>query len=200
MSLPWAERRGEASGRGKGWEATAKPDNKCRDFNLAFNKLPYYFLIMDNDHIAFLIKDVSRLYRRRFDERTRSFGITGPQVRALASMMRFPGINQGALAERLDVEPITTCRMVDRLEQAGLVERRRDPQDRRAWQLYVTQSAEPLARELQAVGQSVLNESLEGIEGEARELAMAVLGRIRDNLTAMTEAPLGTPEGAVRHG
>src|SRR6188768_1252220 len=124
---------------------------------------------MDNQHIAFVISDVARLYRRRFDDRTRSFGITGPQMRALVAIMRFPGINQGALADRLDVEPITTCRMVDRLEQAELVERRRDPQDRRAWQLYLTQAAEPIALELQAIGQTVLVDSLKGIDSAAHE-------------------------------
>ncbi|MBU0555749.1 MAG: MarR family transcriptional regulator [Alphaproteobacteria bacterium] len=138
---------------------------------------------MDSHHIAFTINDVARLYRRRFDHRTRSLGITGPQMRALVQIMRFPGINQGALAERLDVEPITTCRMVDRLEQAELVERRRDPQDRRAWQLFLTNAAEPLAAELQGIGQSVLNESLAGIPEADREAALSVLWRIRDNLS-----------------
>lgn len=153
---------------------------------------------MDNSHIAFVIADVARLYRRRFDERTRSFGITGPQMRALVAIMRFPGINQGTLADRLDVEPITTCRMVDRLEQSNLVERRRDPQDRRAWQLFLTQSAEPIAQQLQAIGQTVLNDSLQGIEPAARDAALAMLGRIRDNLTSVS--PEGDSEGAASHG
>jgi len=165
---------------------------------------------MENTHIAFVINDVARLYRRRFDERTRSFGITGPQMRALVAIMRFPGINQGALADRLDVEPITTCRMVDRLEQADLVERRRDPQDRRAWQLYLTVAAEPIARELQTIGQSVLDESLRGISPADREEALAMLGQIRHNLTqASTQAAPHDPaalsvptplQGAHGHG
>ncbi|MCW2390855.1 DNA-binding MarR family transcriptional regulator [Sphingobium sp. B1D7B] len=138
---------------------------------------------MDGNHLAFAIGDLGRLYRRRFDERTRSLGITGPQMRALAQIMRFPGINQGALAERLDVEPITTCRMVDRLEQADMVERRRDPQDRRAWQLFLTEAAKPLAAELQQIGQRVLNESLAGISAEEQETVLSVLCRIRDNLS-----------------
>jgi len=155
---------------------------------------------MDDNHIAFLIKDVSRLYRRRFDERTRSFGITGPQVRALATMMRYPGINQGALAERLDVEPITTCRMVDRLEQAGLVERRRDPNDRRAWQLFVTEAAEPIALELQDIGRTVLSDSLTGVDDDIREIAIAALVQIRDNLAAMPDIPLRQSPQVARHG
>lgn len=143
---------------------------------------------MDNDHIAFALKDLSRLYRKRFDERTRSFGITGPQLRALIAIMRHPGINQGALADRLDVEPITTCRMVDRLEQADLVERRRDPNDRRAWQLFLTPTAEPIAQQLQSIGQSMLNESLAGIDPDALDATMALLARIRDNLTHPAQA------------
>ncbi|MBN8831534.1 MAG: MarR family transcriptional regulator [Sphingomonadales bacterium] len=156
---------------------------------------------MDTNHIAFLISDVARLYRRRFDERTRSFRITGPQMRALVAIMRFPGINQGALAERLDVEPITTCRMVDRLEQASLVERRRDPQDRRAWQLFLTDEAEPIINELQTIGESVLADSLQGIEPAARDAAIALLGRIRDNLGNITQGnDDGPTQGAIRHG
>ncbi len=144
---------------------------------------------MDSHHLAFVINDVARLYRRRFDERTRSFGITGPQMRALVQIMRFPGINQGALADRLDVEPITTCRMVDRLEQADLVERRRDPQDRRAWRLFLTKSAEPMAEQLQAIGQKLLNESLGGIDAAAHDTVMNALAQIRDNLNQAAGEP-----------
>lgn len=145
---------------------------------------------MESANIAFVINDIARLYRRRFDERSRSFGITGPQMRALVGIMRVPGINQGALADRLEVEPITTCRMVDRLEQAGLVERRRDPQDRRAWQLYLTAAAEPIAREVQAIGQSVVADSLSDITPAEQEAALALLARIRHNLMQIaTEAP-----------
>jgi len=154
---------------------------------------------MDNQHIAFVISDVARLYRRRFDERTRSFGITGPQMRAVIAIMRFPGINQGALADRLDVEPITTCRMVDRLEQAGLVERRRDPQDRRAWQLFLTDAAEPIAEKLQAIGQTVLNESLDGVAAGDRAAVMTILGSIRDNLTSAGQANAALAQGGRRN-
>ncbi len=154
---------------------------------------------MDQHHLAFVISDVARLYRRRFDERTRSFGITGPQMRALVQIMRFPGINQGALADRLDVEPITTCRMVDRLEQADLVERRRDPNDRRAWQLFLTETAKPIAGELQAIGQGLLNESLDGIDGPTHAVVTAALAQIRDNLNRAA-ADHHDGHGKVTHG
>ncbi len=156
---------------------------------------------MDQQHLAFVISDVARLYRRRFDERTRSFGITGPQMRALVQIMRFPGINQGALADRLDVEPITTCRMVDRLEQAELVERRRDPQDRRAWRLFLTKNSEPIAEKLQVIGQGLLNESLEGIGAGAHEAVMAAMAQIRDNLNPAAGEPGGaSAKQVISHG
>ena len=98
------------------------------------------------DTLGFLIADVSRLIRRRFDERARLIGATRAQWRTLVVLSRHEGINQGGLAELLEVEPITLCRMIDRLEEAGLVERRRDPGDRRAWRIYLTDKARPRAR------------------------------------------------------
>ena len=60
----------------------------------------------------------------------------------LSVLRRHEGINQGGLAEILEVEPITVCRMVDRLQEAGLVERRPDPADRRSWRLHLTAKAQ----------------------------------------------------------
>lgn len=154
---------------------------------------------MDNSHLGFLVNDVARLYRRRFDEVTRSLGITGPQMRALIGIGRAPGINQGALAEKLEVEPITTCRMVDRLEQAGLVERRRDPHDRRAWQLHLTPAADPIMQKVQALGEIVLGESIIGMDQSAVDSLRNGLDAIRANLMkALSPAP--EHQKAATHG
>jgi DNA-binding MarR family transcriptional regulator len=91
-----------------------------------------------SDSLGFLISDVSRLMRRRFDERARLIGVTRAQWRTLTTLSRHEGINQGGMADLLEVEPITLCRMIDRLEEANLVERRRDPGDRRAWLIFLT--------------------------------------------------------------
>src|SRR3546814_20414492 len=85
-------------------------------------------------------------------ERTRVIGITGAQWRLLFTVSRNEGQNQGATAELLEVEPITLCRMIDRMEDAGMVERRPDPTDRRAWRLYLTDTSRPLIRPLRALG------------------------------------------------
>lgn len=134
------------------------------------------------ESIAFLISDVSRLMRRRFDERAREIGVTRTQWRVLKFLQRGEGINQGGLAEMLEVEPITACRMIDRLEEAGLVERRRDPSDRRAWQIFLTDRARPLLDELGLLADALLESALAGITPSDHEVVMATLQRIQRNL------------------
>lgn len=156
---------------------------------------------MDHSNLGFLVNDVGRLYRRRFDEATRSFGVTGPQMRAILAIMMNPGINQGALAERLDVEPITTCRMVDRLEQAGLVERRRDPADRRAWQLHLTAASEAMRGKMKPLGEKVIDQSIEGMDAAMVAATMAGLLAIHANLSKESDREAASgDEGIAHHG
>jgi DNA-binding MarR family transcriptional regulator len=135
------------------------------------------------DGIAFLISDVSRLMRRRFDERARSIGVTRAQWRALTALSRHEGINQGGLAELLEVEPITLCRMIDRLEEAGHVVRRRDPADRRAWNIFLTEKSRPLLDQLRGIADDLFGVALEGLGDTDRDIMTAALGRIRTNLS-----------------
>lgn len=135
------------------------------------------------ESIAFLISDVSRLMRRRFDERARAIGVTRTQWRVLKFLQRGEGINQGGLAEMLEVEPITACRMIDRLEEAGLVERRRDPSDRRAWQIFLTERARPLLDDLGHLADELLASALIGITPADHEIVMTTLQRIQTNLS-----------------
>lgn len=135
-----------------------------------------------SDSIGFLIGDVARLLRRRFDERARAIGVTRPQWRALTALSRCEGLHQGALAERLEVEPITLCRMIDRLEDAGLVERRRAPADRRAWHIYLTDKSRPLLDQLRGLADDLSAQALDGLPVAEQERLTAVLDRIRDNL------------------
>lgn len=149
---------------------------------VAYYKHRYYVRDM-TESMGFLIADASRLMRRNFDGRARSIGVTGPQWRVLTALARNAGINQGGLAEFLEVEPITLCRMVDRLQEAGLVERRADPNDRRAWQLYLTDRAHPLLSQLKELAAGLIDEALEGFEEDEKAQFMAMLERIRSNLS-----------------
>src|SRR5579862_6048230 len=94
--------------------------------------------------ILFLLHDVARLMRTRADQHARRFGMTRAQWVILSWLERQAGISQSDLAGLVEVEPITVCRLVDRLEAQGLVERRNDPKDRRVKRLHLTPKAEPM--------------------------------------------------------
>ena len=81
--------------------------------------------------------------------------------------------------------------MVDRLADAGLVERRADPADRRAWRLHLTRRAHPILAELRVVADQVMEETLDGFDLEARGTLAELLGRVRNNLSARTPATDG---------
>lgn len=135
-----------------------------------------------SDSIGFLLGDVSRLLRRRFDERARTIGVTRAQWRMLTALSRNEGATQGALAELLEVEAITCCRMIDRLAEAGLVERRRAPDDRRAWNIYLTDRARPLIDQLRALGEGVGARALAGLSPPQQAELSAMLEQVRANL------------------
>ena len=140
------------------------------------------------EETAFLLTDVTRQMRRRFDERARSSGATGTQWRTLKILERREGINQGQLAEMLEVEPITACRMIDRLEESGLVERRRDPGDRRAWQIFLTEKSRPVLAELHVTAATMIEELLQGLSNKQREELLATLTVMRSNLNIGNES------------
>ena len=148
---------------------------------------------MAQESLAFLLGDTSRLLRRRFDARARAFGVSRAQWQVLFALSRNEGINQTGLAEYLEVETITLCRMVDRLAEAGLVERRPDPGDRRAWRLYLLPAAHPILERMKALGDEVVTESVAGIDPARLETTIAALTAIRSNLSTRP------PETAVRH-
>lgn len=135
------------------------------------------------ENIGFLLSDVSRLLRRRFDERARVIGVTRAQWRTLTMLSRNEGINQGGLADLLEVEPITLCRMVDRLEEAGHVERRRDPNDRRAWRIFLTDQSRPLLHQLRSIADELFDVALSGIDAGQQAELISTIGRMRANLS-----------------
>jgi len=132
--------------------------------------------------VGFLVHDVARLMRYRFDFRARSLAVTRPQWRALFTIAVNEGMTQAALAERLDVERITLCRMIDRLADAGLVERRADPKDRRVWRIHLLPAAYPIVDQLAAIGAEIEAEALSVLSPEERETLRDMLTRLRDGI------------------
>jgi DNA-binding MarR family transcriptional regulator len=136
-----------------------------------------------SDDLGFLISDSARLMRRSFDERARANRVTRPQWRVLALLRRFDGSTQVSMADMLDVEPITMARMIDRLQEAGLIERRADAADRRAWRVHLTPDGEKKIEELKPLAKDLFEEALMGLSLKQQAELEAMLNIIRANLT-----------------
>jgi DNA-binding MarR family transcriptional regulator len=131
--------------------------------------------------IPFEIGETAHALRKAFDRLAVGLGVTRAQWKVLFKLTRQPGLRQVELADILELEPITLCRIVDRLEEAGLVERSRDPADRRAWRLNVTAQAQPLIAKLQAVGADLVEQVFSGIDPKDIAITREVLARAREN-------------------
>lgn len=136
-----------------------------------------------SETIGFLLNDTARLFRRAFNARTRESGITALQWRLITYLKRHEGIRQGPLAELIEVEPITLSRMVDRLVESELVERRADPTDRRAWRLYLTPRAADLLSGVRLTAEMLTDEALEGLNAAERDQLLMLVERVRTNLS-----------------
>ena len=131
--------------------------------------------------IPFEIGETAHALRKAFDRLAVGLGVTRAQWKVLFKLTRKPGLRQVDLADLLDLEPITLCRIVDRLEESGLVERARDPEDRRAWRLNLTQKSRPLIEKLQAVGAELVGQAFAGIDPKDIEITRRVLAEVREN-------------------
>jgi MarR family transcriptional regulator, transcriptional regulator for hemolysin len=155
----------------------------------------------DFEHnFGYVLAETARLGGKRFDQRVRALGLTRAQCYVLLHLVRQEGINQARLADMLELEPISLARCLDRMEQAGWIERRADPGDRRARLLYITDKAKPMLDRIFELGAEVRSEALAGLSSAEREQLQSLLERVRANLsdrghgavaaTALARAPL----------
>lgn len=144
--------------------------------------------------LPYLLSDSSRLLRRAFDARVRTLGMTSQQARLLLTLQVNEGENQGFYAEVLEVEPISLTRMIDRMEEAGLIERRRDPADRRAWRLFLTDRSRQLIDQVRACLTGLEDEMLTGLDEGQRAALAGMLETIRVNFSNVRPIP------EVNHG
>jgi DNA-binding MarR family transcriptional regulator len=135
------------------------------------------------DSVGFLINDTARLYRRTLDSTLRDLGMTSLQWRTVARLRREPGMRQSELADLLEVEPITLSRMIDRLADSGMVCRKPDPNDRRAWNLYLTDKTDGLIRQLETEAKQVEDLALAGLSADERQVLGGLVERVRANLS-----------------
>jgi MarR family transcriptional regulator, transcriptional regulator for hemolysin len=150
--------------------------------------------------VSFLMHDIARRSRYWFDARARSRGLTRAQWRVLLYLGRVDGPTQSEMAEMLDVERITLCRMIDRLADSGLVERRSDPSDRRVWRLHLTDKAMPLVEELGGIADEMEENLLEPLTPEQRETFTSLLTIVRNHMREDNDSPDQAPGQAIAAG
>jgi len=132
---------------------------------------------------GYVLFEVARLMSKRFDQRARVLGLTRAQCQLLARLAQHEGINQARLADLLELEPISLARLIDRMEQAGWIERRADPADRRARLLYMTDKARPLFDQVMELGHETRAEALAGLPAADRDQLIDLLLHVRANLS-----------------
>src|SRR5260221_6541494 len=149
--------------------------------------------------LGFLLHEVARLLRRRFEQNARGSGLTRSQWQVLAYLAQNEGINQSGLADLLEIEPITLGRIVDKLQILGLIERRPDPSDRRVWLLHLTPAARPKLSQLRQLGEATRGEALAGVAEARTQRLLKTVEAPEAKLTNACRGPVGG-EKRASHG
>lgn len=142
-----------------------------------------------NDRLGALLRDAYQGITRRFALRTHAYGLSPTQWRLLGQVLKTGPKTQAALAEALDVEPISVSRLVDRMVQAGWVRREAHPQDRRARVIVPTAKAEAAAPEVLQVVDEVSEAAMARLTQSEREDLIRMLRQIIETLGGSDDAP-----------
>ncbi|MBD1571692.1 MarR family transcriptional regulator [Vibrio sp. S17_S38] len=134
--------------------------------------------------IGYLLSDVSRLVRKEFQKDPSMGQMTLAKARALGLISRHEGIKQVELAELLEIKPMTLGRIIDQLVEDGLIERRANPCDRRAYLIYLLPAAQSELERIKSASFRVWGRALEGLSEQEIEAFNQSLERIRNNLSS----------------
>lgn len=146
---------------------------------------------MTETPLGFLLFETARLYRARTERafEQAGLGITSGEARTLVYVHQHPGLRQAALAEKMNVEPMTLVASLDRLEAQNLVRREPDPSDRRAKLVILTPAAEPFIARITAVAAEARAQTLEGLSDTQVAAFRATLEHMRANIVRGARAP-----------
>ena len=139
---------------------------------------------MTTESLGFLLADVSRLLRRAFQQQMEGCDLTFVQARVLMNISRNEGIRQIELAELLELQPIALVHLIDQLTELALIERRPDPTDRRAYQLFLTTAAAPYLSSIKEIAAAIQTEMLQGLNKQQSAEIISSLKIVRANLAA----------------
>ena len=150
--------------------------------------------------ILFELSDVARALRTYVDQRAREHGMTRAQWGVLARLERDEGMMQTEMAEALEIQPISLVRLVDRLCEQGLVERRPHPTDRRANCLYLSDKGRARLAQMVPLGREISGNVLAAFsESDVAELLSKLLSLKRNIRRAAARQHASAASSEVRH-
>lgn len=145
--------------------------------------------VQAEESVGYIIHEVAKAFRRRFEEVVKVHDLTLPQMRALGELVRKGGVSQVSLAGAIDADPMTLKGILDRLEKRGLVTRQQDPSDSRAKIVHVTADGEALFKAAKAIGGEIQDEAIHGLSEDQLKALTDGLTHIRNNLTRAAAPP-----------
>ena len=135
-----------------------------------------------NPDFLFALFETQRMLRLYADKLASRHGITRAQWAVLAKLDRTEGLKQSELAELMEMQPISLTRLIDRLCDNGLIERRDDPQDRRANRLYLLPAARPLLVKLAELRADITEVALGHLSAAGADDLVTQLETIKNNV------------------
>ncbi|RTL52856.1 MAG: MarR family transcriptional regulator [Bradyrhizobiaceae bacterium] len=154
-------------------------------------------LDLKRQFVAQLI-ETSRLLRNYVEHRARGRGTTRAQWIVLFRLREQEGLSQVDLADVLELQPISLVRLLDRLVDHGLVERRADPHDRRANQLFLTSAGRRLVDDLDSLRDSIATDVLPGVPAAEIRTALGTLTAMKDRLKQVETISANAPPASGR--
>ena len=145
-------------------------------------------LDLKRELVAQLVES-SRLLRNYIDHRAKGRGSTRAQWIVLFRLRQQEGLSQVDLADVLELQPISLVRLLDRLVEHGLLERRHDPKDRRANRLFLTAKGRQLVDDLDSLRDAIATDVLQDVPDDAIEKSLGTLRDIKDRIKALSDPP-----------
>lgn len=141
-----------------------------------------------DSNVGFLVSDAHRLVTAVVDQEMSSLGLTRSQLRVLLFLSRADGCTQVELAEKLEIGKVSMGGLLERLEEKGLLERKSNPQDRRAKHVFLKPKIKTLYKPMQDIGEGLMDRLLKGLTKNEREQFSNHLKKLKINCKDILEA------------
>ena len=149
------------------------------------------------ESVDYLLAQICRLHHSRAHTLLEEIGLYRGQPHVLRVLWEEEGCTHSELAARLHVQPATITRMIQRMERAGFVERRSDPEDQRVSRVYLTEAGRAVQEDVQQIWHTLEEETFAGLSPGERVLLRRFFVQLRENLMRVTG---GKHPFSPRHG